>query len=230
MLDPTPDCGLREPDLPVIEAPAEPIAVKTTPPPRLSLVHLLVGVTCCGVYLALVRGMFAAEPGLLGVMLLALHGLTAAAAWTCLAIFVARQVRGANWPIEAGQWLGATLGLRLALEGGLTWLSRDVFRSPEAVLDVLTSCVLVVPLLSRRIEPRWKTLFFLLLLLYGAPLALGMAGWAAAWLILPRPFGVMVLLGSGVLLDGRAGASRTWLHWLGLAAWLLHIITALLLL
>jgi hypothetical protein len=195
------------------------------PPPPPSVSHLLLFVACCAVYLAVARRLIAADPTPLGLAIVGGYGLCIAGAWFLLCVFLTRCVRATPWPIEPGLWLGAGLGVRLALEILLTLPKRPLFHSTETVLDAVTCLCLVTLLFGRDVTRHWKVIAILLLLGYGLPLAaLAVFDVPAALLRFGRPALVVVLLAAGLGLDRRRGMPRTWLHKLGLCIWAAYVL------
>jgi hypothetical protein len=208
--------------------------------PPLSVGHLLLLVTCSAVYLGIVRSLIRrTEPTPIGLAIMVAFGLCIAGAWSVLAVLLWRCVRGRRWTIEPGLWLGAALGLRLAVDVLLRLPSRPLFRSNEAVIDGVTCLFLVVPLFSRDLPRHWKGIVTLLLALYGVTaLSVGI-GPPADWLVnsatglalleFGHPVAVIVLLAGGIWLDRRHRTPHTWLHRFGLALWIYYVLLLVLL-
>ena len=201
------------------------------PPPRLSIAHLYLWVTCCAVHLALVRTLLPSDqPGVIGVALVSLEAMIAGAAWAGLVIFLTRRWRRSRWPIEPGEWLLAALGVHFAVEMMLTGRLGRAFAAPSAIVAAATACVLVLPTFTR-LPARWRIAFYVLLALQCAPLAMLAAivfgirvyGWAEFTVKLPLLATVVNIAALGVVAyrDRVAAARHTWLHWLGLGTWLL---------
>jgi hypothetical protein len=218
-------------DFPALEVRRSAPAAASSEAPRLGISHLLLWTGCCAAYFAVVRQFVAGEPGALGFLLVVLQALAAGAAWAGLAVFVTRRFRGAPYPIEAGEWLLASMGAALAVESVLRLGLGKVFGSPDAVLAAVTCCLLVVPALARSLPSRWKAFFLLLAMLHAWPLAIAGArvlfGLHADALARIAHFAQQARLPTGALLlaacatlDYRRGERRGWLHWIGIAAWI----------
>lgn len=196
-------------------------------PPRLSVQCLLFWVAGAAVAMAAVRRLNPAEPGAIGLLLVSGYAAGCGAAWTGLGLWIARALRGANWPVEPGHWLLAAAGARLALELAIRLGAPQAFASPQAVLDAATCCALALPLLSRSLPVLWQCCFALLCLLatwplgvillqsfgFALPEPLGASGsWVERW----QPCLVAFAAAGFALVDWRAWRQRTWLHWTGL--------------
>jgi hypothetical protein len=223
--------------------PAEPfvarrraIHAEPTAAPTLSIAHLLLWTAACALFFSVVRTLAQAPPGGLGTVLVALDGLGVGAAWAGLCLFVTRRIRGVDWQIEPGEWLLALVGARLAAETLLRLTIANQLVSPRPVVDALTALLAVVPVFGRYLPACWKAVFYLLVALYGLPLA---ASCLDAWLelslgaadeVIERAAAessslAALLVLPAVYCDWRVGCRRGWLHWVGLAVvWWLPLV------
>jgi hypothetical protein len=201
--------------------------------------HLLLWVAACSVYIAAVRAALTEKPDLVGLGIVALQAIGHGAALAGAAVFVWRRVRGRPWPIEPGEWLLAVLGGRLAAELVIyDWLITYL-RSPGGFVSAITCCLLVLPLLSRRLEVPWKVFFLLMLLLFARPTVevcfaalKSQAGFLETvrdswlWLEQNRAWILLPLAGAITAYEIFRRRQRTWLHWVGVAtlAWYLSLL------
>lgn len=139
-------------------------------------------------------------------------------------MFAWRNIRRTPWPIEPGLWLGAALGVRLALEILLTLAPRPLFQSTEVMLDAVTCLCLVTPLFGRDVPARWKTIVVLLITLYGLPLLLMGTTVELPFSLLRygRPSAIIALLIAAAVADKYSGRRGTWLHNLGICVWIAY--------
>ena len=198
--------------------------------PRLSVIHLLLWITCCALYLAIARLMTARAPGTLGMFFLAMLAAGNGAAWAGLLITLARSFRRSPWPIEPGQWLLALLGAVAIVEALAESATGKWLKDPRGVVQAATACAFVVPLFSKRLAARWKWLFASVSFLFALPLLVAlsnahglgrtMAHLTPARVTLAAAVGSALLasydrLSSPAKADTRAGKSG-WLHWTGI--------------
>lgn len=218
---------VREPQRCAVSRPVDLVS-----PPRFGTRSLLLWIAGAAVALAAVRRLNPVEPGALGLLLVSGYAAGCGAAWTGLSLWIARALRGAQWPVEPGHWLLVALGARLALELAIRLGAPRAFAAPQAVLDAATCCALVLPLFSRSLSALWKGCFALLCFVTAWPLATVVlesyffaipkplvAG--SAWIERQQPWLVALVAIAFALADRRAWRARTWLHWtgLGVALW-----------
>jgi len=203
-----------------------------TAAPRLSIAHLLIWIAFSAMFLAAVRKLNPIEPGSWGLVLAAFGAIGYGAAWTGLFIWLGRLARGAVWPVEPGLWGFIVLAVRLGLDMIFRlWLSQW-FRSTETVLDAVTVCCLVLPLMSRSLSFVWQVCCTLLLLLYAWPLIISIVdgwifvpGWiwaAVTWTSAWQTIVFAAIVDAFALIDLPERRERGWLHWSGIAvcSWL----------
>ena len=203
-----------------------------TAAPRLSIAHLLIWIAFSAMFLAAVRKLNPIEPGSWGLVLAAFGAIGYGAAWTGLFIWLGRLARGAVWPVEPGHWVLIVLAVRLGLDMIFRlWLSQW-FRSTETVLDAVTVCCLVLPLMSRSLSFVWQVCCTLLLLLYAWPLIISIVdgwifvpGWiwaAVTWTSAWQTIVFAAIVDAFALIDLPERRERGWLHWSGIAvcSWL----------
>lgn len=210
-------------------------------PPKFGVAHLLLWTACCAAYLAIVRAMAVDEPGFVGFLILLLLAMIEGASWAGLAIFISRRFRGVRWRIEPGEWLLAIFGARLLLEVLLRTALSRVFDNHLAILGGATSCLLIVPALSRHMSPAWRVCFCALAAVYAIPVVsaclriwlhvpipnFAVAGAAPRSIILPMlPLVVLFIF---VMIDFRNLVARGWLHFVGAAVCLAILIARVLL-
>lgn len=210
--------------LPQIEISSTPAVARKplpTAPPQ-GVVHLLLWMACCALYLGIMRRQFEVEPGAVGLVMLAAFGLSTSLAWTGLAIFATRRLRGARWPIEPGEWLLAALGLQFALQWLIRLVDSRLVTSQQSLVEAVICCFLLLPLLGRPARP-WTMVFAVLIALMAMPLmamALSLPGWIDvpprnvwAGLSLLRSAAIIVMVPLAAAVDRRR---YSWLHRLGL--------------
>ena len=210
--------------LPQIEITSTPAIDRQRSPaaPPLGVVHLLLWMACCALYLGIMRRQFDVEPGALGLVMLAAFGLSTSLAWTGLAIFATRRLRGARWPIEPGEWLLAALGLQFTLAWLIRLVDSRLITSQQSVVEAVICCFLLLPLLGRPARP-WTIVFALLITLMAMPLvvmALSLLGWIdvprrGLWegITLLRSAATIGIVPLAAAIDRRR---HSWLHRLGL--------------
>jgi hypothetical protein len=137
--------------------------------------------------------------------------------------------------VEPGECLLAIVGIRLAIETVLRLTMTGQFHSLHSVLDAITACMAVAPVLSLRLPTIWKIVFYTLVAVYGLPPA---NLCCEAWFRWPHTLGRLAeaiaeaqtllagsLILSAVWFDWRAGRRWSWLHWVGLAVvWWLPLV------
>lgn len=203
----------------------------TAEAPPLGVRHLLLGFSCCAAYLAAVQALAVHPAGAVGALQAALLSLGYGAAWMGLAIFVARRLSAKVYLIEPGEWLLAILGGRLAVEVAVQFVPSWLLAAPQGLISAATCLLLTAPLLSRTLSALWKGVVATMLFLYALPLAaivlrdmfgfaLGPLETIAGWLDAARTPALLVLLSAAAVLDRKQQHRRSWLHGVGLIAWL----------
>lgn len=208
-------------------------------PPRLGIGHLLLWISCCAVYLVLLRQTGPKSPTWDVSVIFVLHALGHGAALAGWLVFVARWPRRRRWATEPGFWLLATFGAVAVARIVLGLIPRDLFHQDEAVLSAITCCLLVLPALDRETPPAWKAAFCLLAVVLATPLltavgqmAFGYGG--GAWEVAGKYFGYArlpvcaLIVAVPVVVDRRQKNRHTWMHWVGLVVllWILALPTA----
>jgi hypothetical protein len=197
---------------------------------------MLLWVSCCGVYLMLLRRTGSTSPTWDVSVIFVLHALGHGAALAGCLMFIGRWLRGRRWVMEPGFWLLATLGAVAVARIILGLIPRDVFHQDEAVLAALACCLLVVPALERETPPVWKGAFCLLAVVLAVPLltAVGQMAFAAGgggWTVVDQYVGYgrlpacVLILAVPVAVDIRQKIRHTWMHWVGLVVlvWILAL-------
>lgn len=203
---------------------------KQTPPPRFGIQHLLLWTACWGVYMALTRRYLGNDPGVSSLLSVALFGVGYSAGLLGLAICLTRQVSGATWPIEPGEWLLMMIGAVFVFSEVQAIAFPNLFNSSFRVLTALRCLLLLVPILGQSMPWRWKYLFAVLLsihlgvvtylLLDGEPALTGRLGQFSALIIFHSNGALLdwVIPVFWSAFDYRNHSKYTWLHWLGIIA------------
>lgn len=204
--------------------------------PTLSVLHLLLWITCCALFLAVARAMTTRAPGTLGMLFLTMLAAGNGAAWAGLLITLARAFRRSPWPIEPGQWLLALLGAVAVVEALAEAATGKWVKDPRGIVQAAAACAFVLPLFAKKLAARWKWFFASLSCFYALPLLVavsnghGLVGRVVAPLT-PSRVTVAAAVGSAVLAVFERVSSATnadsrtatgWLHWTGIVttAWL----------
>jgi hypothetical protein len=190
-------------------------------------------VSCCAVYLLLVRETTSETTDWRRLIVLLLHALSHGMALAGLLLVVLRWWRGQRWPLEPGLWLLATFGAVALVRIVLGLIPRDVFHQDEVVLTALSCCLLVAPALARRTPAVWKTAFCALAVVIVVPLLVTVAadaffgGESATSLRINHaaqlarlPISVLIVA-AAVVTDAFMRKRRIWAHWVGLADFVL---------
>jgi hypothetical protein len=190
--------------------------------------HLLLWMTCCAIYLSLMRW-FLPPTGLRStdIIQLSLFALYTGLCWTGALLVIGRTVRPAGFPLEPGAWLLFALGCILAVDLLTAMLSdRPEHRSLSWRLSA--GCLAwAAPTLSRDLPGRWKALFAMLAILATARLVWSLV--AVSYRLPPMPRQairgyalVQLIAGLTALLavalrDRQLRRRDGWLHWTGIA-------------
>ena len=196
-------------------------------PPGFSLVHLLLWIACCGVYLGVVRQLAVARPGVIGMTLATLSALIDGTALAGLAIFITRRVRRVRWTIEPGEWLLAIFGSILLVNMMLRTVLAQVIEHPGAVGAAVTCVLMVVPMFSRTLPALWKGIFGIFCAWHSIAVVhmclsifindqVQMLESAALFTQRFQNVVSAVLIGIAALRDEPTDPPRGWLHWVGI--------------
>jgi hypothetical protein len=139
---------------------------------RISLAFLVAWITCTAIYLAVLRGRAANQPGIVGGIIASLLAALAGIAWTGFAMVVHRIVRGNTHRIEPGEWMLFILGTAILLEVTTAVWPKRSFVAPQPVAAALVCLATAIPTFSRSMSPSWKCLLGLLVLLQSVVLIL----------------------------------------------------------
>lgn len=210
-----PDYDSRQLELPDVVSPEsaqidtdEPEAPQTTTTaPPLGIVHLMLWVTCWAVYSSLMRTLNWNELSAAAAVVVVVVGFQATLAWSVLAIFVVRRLRGVEWAIEPGEWLGAVSGIEAAL-----WVSGEESGMGLGTANVLCGCILAALVINATMPLRWK----LAMAVMAACHALGFLAPFDARLWAVR---VVIVVAITIIAVRDRHLRRGWLHWIGLLAW-----------
>jgi len=206
--------------------------------------HALLWTACCAVYLATVRGFI--PPGFESSWLLHLALWTAptGAAWMGMVLVIAAKLGWLRGQVAWGAWLLFSLGVGSALGLAAAMLPYNAVVQRESLGPIIALAGWILPLLSRRLTPRVKTLFLAL----GATFLFRSHGRVAiAWafhLLQPAdhsflaqllrwpwfnhlPVALMAIVVAS-LLARPAARQQGWLHALGLLCVLAYLTSSLL--
>lgn len=144
---------------PSSEPPVPPPVWLASPP---GLPHALLGIACCAIYLATVRGFI--PPGFESSWLLhlAIWTVPTGVAWMGMVLVLGAKLGWLRGQVAWGAWLLFSLGVGSALGLAASLLPYNAVVQRESLGPVVALAGWIVPLLSRRLEPRVKLLFLAL--------------------------------------------------------------------
>jgi hypothetical protein len=201
--------------------------------------HLFVWTAGCACYFALMQMLAGGDIALRGKIYIILGSVSAGAGIAGLLLGLSRwwSSRG-TLAASPGEFLLGALGARVLAEALARGLAQEHAITGVGPLPVVVVCwMLVLPTFNRRLATRWKIWFALLLLAYALPLTAAAldqwtnvpAGDLARWLspMWLRPTVVAAILVAAAATDLWKHAHYSWLHWVGIIAWLWDFVLAL---
>jgi len=194
--------------------------------PPLTVVHLLIWIAGCALYLGVMRILLEPQQLAAGAGYLILRSASAGAGLGGLLLLPARRWRHTTFPRHPGEWILLAVGARFVLEVLTAALPLN---ANPALTAAVNACVLLPGALFLRGSHVWRAAFCLMVLAYALPPLADFsatlarwnlpAGWWQPYVAWIRTLVLMALLASAIAWDGRSGTRRPWSHWVGLAAW-----------